>query len=306
MKLKTILKAVGLRSHANLDIDIRGISHFYEAEEKDIAVAFKETDIDNTLAQVVLTRSCLHISNKLVICSTNLEKSYMLIAKELVNNGIYCDYRLPIKYRILDTVGYGENIIIGEGSYIDVFSKVGNNVTIGKNCFIGSNVTIGSDVKIGNNVIIQDGCRIGANAAAFINNDGNRELFAGTRTTIIDDNVSIGYNSMVQRGVLRNTIISRDTNIGDIVAIGHDSVIGKSCMIMGQVGIGGNVSVGNGVVIMGQCGIRDGITIGDKCNIYGKSTVTKSVRDNQKIYGPYGRSSVNELKIQAWLARKAR
>ena len=306
MKLKNILKAVGLRSHANLDIDVQGIAHFYEAKGKDIAVVFKEKDIDNTLAQVVLTRSCLHLSDKLVICSTNLEKSYMLIAKEMVKNGIYCDYRLPVKYRILGAVGYGDNIIIGEGSHIDVFSKIGNNVSIGKNCYIGSNVTIGSDVKIGNNVIIQDGCRIGANAAAFINYYDGRELFAGTRTTIIEDNVTIGYNSMVQRGVLRNTVISCDSHIGDMTAIGHDSRIGKSCMIMGQVGIGGNVSVGDGVVIMGQCGIRDGITIGDKCKIYGKSAVTKNVYDNQNIYGPYGRSSENELKFQAWLARKAR
>ena len=306
MILKDIVTLVGLRCHENLNIEVDGIATFSEAGESDIAVAFNEKDIDNTLAQVVLVRPCLHITDKILIYSFDLERSYMQIAKELVRAGIYPDYSKPIQYTTQDAVCYGKNIVIGEGSHVGEFSCIGNNVIIGKDCYIGSNVTIGSDVTIGNNVTLQDGCRIGANAAAFINYNGHRELFPGTRAVLIEDGVTIGYNSMVQRGVLRDTIIANETHIGDMSAVGHDSRIGASCMIMGQCGIGGNVTIGNGVVIMGQCGIRDGITIGDKCSIYGKSAVTKSLKENEDIYGPYGRSYARELQLQAWLRRKAR
>ena len=306
MQLKDLISVTGLICHEGLNIEVRGIAPFYEAKEDDIAIAFKESDIDNTSAYVVLSHPCLHISDKLLVYSFNLESSYMLIAKEMVRVGIYPDYSKPIEYVIRDYIRYGENVIVGEGSYIENFSSIGSNVTIGKNCYIGSGVTIGSDVTIGNNVTIQDGCRIGANAAAFINYNGHRESFPGTRAVLIGDDVTIGYNSMVQRGVLRDTIIAKETHIGDMSAVGHDSRIGTSCMIMGQCGIGGNVTIGNGVIIMGQCGIRDGITIGDKCSIYGKSAVTKSLKENEAIYGPYGRSYARELQLQAWLRRKAR
>ena len=282
MILKDIVTLVGLRCHENLSIEVDGIATFSEARESDIAVAFNEKDIDNTLAQVVLVRPCLHITDKILLYSFDLERTYMQIAKELVRAGIYPDYSKPIQYTTQDAVCYGKNIVIGEGSHVGEFSCIGNNVTL------------------------QDGCRIGANAAAFINYNGHRELFPGTRAVLIEDGVTIGYNSMVQRGVLRDTIIANETHIGDMSAVGHDSRIGASCMIMGQCGIGGNVTIGNGVVIMGQCGIRDGITIGDKCSIYGKSAVTKSLKENEDIYGPYGRSYARELQLQAWLRRKAR
>ena len=92
MILKDIVTLVGLRCHENLNIEVDGIATFSEAGESDIAVAFNEKDIDNTLAQVVLVRPCLHITDKILIYSFDLERTYMQIAKELVRAGIYPDY----------------------------------------------------------------------------------------------------------------------------------------------------------------------------------------------------------------------
>ena len=50
MILKDIVTLVGLRCHENLNIEVDGIATFSEAGESDIAVAFNEKDIDNTLA----------------------------------------------------------------------------------------------------------------------------------------------------------------------------------------------------------------------------------------------------------------
>ena len=40
-------------------------------------------------------------------------------------------------------------------------------------------------------------------------------------------------------------------------------VIGRDCLICGQVGIAGSSRIGNRVVLAGQCGVNDNIFVGD-------------------------------------------
>ena len=71
---------------------------------------------------------------------------------------------------------------------------------------------------------------------------------------IIQDDVEIGANSCVDRGALKDTVIGEGTKIDNLVQIGHNVVIGRHCVIVGQVGIAGSTELGDFVVMGGQSG----------------------------------------------------
>ena len=48
-----------------------------------------------------------------------------------------------------------------------------------------------------------------------------------------------------------NTIIGDGCKIDNLVQIGHNSVLGKSCIMAGSSGLAGTVTLGDGVVIGG-------------------------------------------------------
>lgn len=50
----------------------------------------------------------------------------------------------------------------------------------------------------------------------------------------------------------------------NLIQIGHDTIIGKKCLIASLVGIAGCVNVEDEVSIWGQVGITSGVTIGAK------------------------------------------
>ena len=88
---------------------------------------------------------------------------------------------------------------------------------------------------------------------------------------IIQDDVEIGANSTVDRGALKDTIIGEGTKIDNLVQIGHNVVIGRHCVIVGQVGIAGSAELGDFVVMGGQSGAVGHIKIGTGAQIAGGS-----------------------------------
>ena len=128
---------------------------------------------------------------------------------------------------------------IGEGTFIQPNCFIGNHVKIGSNCIIHSNVTIYDGCIIGNNVIIQAGTILGADAFYYKKRpDGFDQLLSGGRV-IIEDNVGIGALCTIDKGVTGDTTIGEGTKIDNQVHVGHDTVIGKKCLIAAQTGIAG-------------------------------------------------------------------
>ncbi|KAH7545809.1 hypothetical protein FEM48_Zijuj01G0133200 [Ziziphus jujuba var. spinosa] len=58
----------------------------------------------------------------------------------------------------------------------------------------------------------------------------------------IGNHVEIGANTRIDRGSWRDTVIGNHSKTDNLVQIGHNVVIGKSCMLCGQVGIAGSVT----------------------------------------------------------------
>jgi UDP-3-O-[3-hydroxymyristoyl] glucosamine N-acyltransferase len=87
------------------------------------------------------------------------------------------------------------------------------------------------------------------------------------------------------------------------VHVGHDTVIGKKCLIASQTGIAGCVIIEDKVTIWGQVGTNSGITIGKGAIILGQTGVTKSVAGGKSYFGTPVSESREKLKEMAEIRR---
>ncbi|MAY53105.1 MAG: UDP-3-O-(3-hydroxymyristoyl)glucosamine N-acyltransferase [Flavobacteriaceae bacterium] len=180
---------------------------------------------------------------------------------------------------IADSAKIGKNTVIQPNVFI------GNNVTIGDGCLIHPNVTIYDNTTIGNNVTIHAGTVLGSDAFYYKNRPEKFDKLLSGGHVVIADHVDIGALCTIDKGVTAATTIGEGTKLDNQVHIGHDTVIGKRCLIASQVGIAGCVLIEDFVTIWGQVGITSGVTIGEKAIISAQSGVSKSLPGHKSYFG---------------------
>lgn len=174
---------------------------------------------------------------------------------------------------------------VGEGTRIHPSAVIGNEVKIGKNCIIFPNVVIGDRTIIGDNVIIQSGTVLGGDAFYYRKLNGNFDRLISVGNVIIEDNVEIGNNCTIDRGVTDSTVISEGSVLDNQIQIGHDTVIGKKCLIASQTGIAGCCVIEDEVTIWGQVGMASGNRVGKGAVLLGKTGVNKDLEGGKTYFG---------------------
>jgi UDP-3-O-[3-hydroxymyristoyl] glucosamine N-acyltransferase len=192
---------------------------------------------------------------------------------------------------------------VGEGTIIQPNTFVGNNVVIGKNCIIHANVAIYDNTIIGNNVIIHSGTVLGADAFYYKKRpEGYDQLISGGRV-VIHDNVGIGASCTIDKGVSGDTTIGEGTKIDNQVHIGHDTIIGKKCLIAAQTGLAGCIVIEDEVTIWGQVGMASGVTVGTKAILHAQSGVSKSLEGGKVYWGTPAQEARETMKQMANVKR---
>ena len=154
---------------------------------------------------------------------------------------------------------------------------IGKNVRIGENCVIYPGVFINHNCSIGNNVIIHPNATIGSDGFGLYKLDGLWKKIPHVGSVVIEDNVEIGSNTTIDRGMLDNTILKRNCKIDNLVHIAHNVTVGSNTAIAACTGIAGSTSIGDNCTIGGGVGINGHITICNNVNIHGMSMITKSI-----------------------------
>lgn len=180
---------------------------------------------------------------------------------------------------ISDTAKIGINTVIMPGCFI------GNYVTIGGNCVLHPNVVIYDHCVIGNNVMIHANTTIGSDAFYLKKRSTNFEPLYTCGYVLIEDDVIIGANCTIDKGVTAITKIGKGTALDNQVHIGHDVLIGEKCLLAAQVGIAGACNIGNNVTIWGQVGVSSGITIHDGATILAQSGLVENVPESKTYFG---------------------
>jgi UDP-3-O-[3-hydroxymyristoyl] glucosamine N-acyltransferase len=80
-------------------------------------------------------------------------------------------------------------------------------------------------------------------------------------------------------------VIGEGTKIDNLVHVAHNVVMGRHCMIMGQVGFAGSTRLGDYVVVASQSGIADHLKLGNQAVVGAKSGVMRDVPDGVRVLG---------------------
>lgn len=179
--------------------------------------------------------------------------------------------------------------IIESGALVQAHAKLGPNVRVGSGSVVGPSVSIGSSTRIGYNVslqncsigdfcIIHNGVCVGQDGFGhFVDEQGMLVKKPQLLYAKIGNHVELGANVCIDRGSWRDTEIGDHTKIDNLVQIGHNVVIGRCCMLCGQVGVAGSVTMGDYVVLGGNSGVTDHVSIVSKVRLAAKSCVTKNI-----------------------------
>ncbi len=177
------------------------------------------------------------------------------------------------------TIDKFEHKSISSNAYIET------NVKIGSGTKIFPNASLYDGTTIGNNCMIQTGAVLGGNGMTYIESENEYKRMVQIGKVIVEDDVVIGCNTVVLKGILEYTKIGKGSKIGNLVNVGHNSVIGNDCYISSSVIIGGATVIGNNCWIAPGVSIRDNLKIGDNCTIGVGSVVVKDIEPNSVYYG---------------------
>jgi len=214
------------------------------------------------------------------------------------------------------TAVIGKGTKIGAGSYIGPNVKIGDNSTIYANVTILDESTVGSNTTIWSGTVVRERCHIGNHCVLHPNCTIGADGF-GFRpcperglvkipqigNVILHDWVEIGANSCVDRGKFSSTIVGYGCKIDNLVQIGHNSRLGKFCIMAGNSGLAGSVTLGNGVIIGGSASIKDHTTLGDGVIIGAGSGVAADVEAGKTMLGYPAIEARDALKQWAILKR---
>ena len=173
---------------------------------------------------------------------------------------------------------------IGEGTVIQPNVFIGNHVKIGRNCIIHANVSIYDHVIIGDDVIIHSNSVLGADAYYFQRKPEGFRKMESCGTVVIGNRVEIGALCSIDRGVSGNTTIDEGTKMDNHCQVGHDTYIGRNCLIGSHAAIAGVTRIEDDVILWGRVAINKDIVIGKGAIILATSAVDKSLEGNGKVY----------------------
>ncbi len=212
------------------------------------------------------------------------------------------------------SVTLGNNCKVGANSYIGKDVVLGDNVivypnvsifdetTIGNNTTIWSGTVIRERSEIGSHCIFHCNVSIGADGFGYRPREDGRGLvkIKHIGNVVIGNGVEVGANSCIDRGKFSSTILGDGCKIDNLVQIGHNSVLGRSCIMAGNSGLAGSVTLGDGVIIGGSASIKDHTTIHSGAKVGACSGVISDVAAGQTVVG-YPACDSRE-KMKQWVA----
>ena len=178
------------------------------------------------------------------------------------------------------SVTFGSGVVIGPYSYIGKNVQIGDNTVIGSQAYLDEGVVVGHNCIIHPRAVLRWGVRVGSrcqiHSGAIIGEDGfgytqlphpeSGRLFqfknAHLGGVLLEDDVEVGANTTIDRGLVSDTVVGRGSKIDNLVQIGHNVQMGQDCIVVSQVGIGGHSTIGDRAFLLGQVGIGPGVNIG--------------------------------------------
>lgn len=303
LSLKDIAAQIGAEppSSRSADILIQDISDLESAGEGDLSLFCDKryaAALAETKASVVITTHALarHASETQCLLFAAEPRLAFARAGHLLYPAVAPNRGIDEAAKI------DPSAIIGRGSCVDAGAIIEADVWIGENCHIGyhavlaKGVVVGdgscvgahsviSNALIGARVDIGTCCTIGGPGFGFVAGPAGPLRLLQIGRVVIADDVRIGANCAIDRGATGDTVIGAGSALDNLVQIGHNVRLGRSCIVCGQAGIAGSTTLGDGVMVGGQAAISDHLVIGAGARIAGKSGVMRDVAPGTTVGG---------------------
>ena len=279
VSVKWIASLINAEVMGNENAEAKGINEIHSVEEGDIVFVdhpkYYSKCLNSAATIIIINNKTEMPEGKTLLVTEEPFEAY----SKIIN---HFNPFVPAEKLISDKAVIGKDTIVMPNAFI------GNNVSIGNNCIIHPGVSVYDNCIIGNNVVIHSGAVIGSDAFYF-NTKKDREVWykkmPGCGRVVIEDDVEIGANCTIDRGVSADTKIGQGSKLDNLVHLGHEVIVGKNCIIAAQVGIAGGTKLGNGVMLWGQVGVNKTITIGDNAVVMGQAGITASIEGNKTYWG---------------------
>jgi UDP-3-O-[3-hydroxymyristoyl] glucosamine N-acyltransferase len=272
--LKEISEIVQCAFIGNENHQITGINEIHMVENGDIVFVDHPKYYDKAMKSAATTI----IINKEVECPSG--KALILSEKPFdVFN------QLTTHFRPLQSPHKQENQFVHPSAQIYPNVFIGNNVKIGKNTRIYPGVCIMDNTIIGDDVIIGANTVIGHFAFYYKKKEDGYNRLHTCGGVEIESNVEIGALCTIDAGVTGITKIGKGTKLDDQVHVGHDTVVGESCLMASGVGIAGCVKIENNVILWGQVGCASDVVIGEGVVVYAQSGISKDLEPGKTYFG---------------------
>jgi UDP-3-O-[3-hydroxymyristoyl] glucosamine N-acyltransferase len=192
---------------------------------------------------------------------------------EKMSVGIHQAATVSSKAIISETASIGAGCVIG-------------NATIGDGTVLMPNVVVYDNVIIGSDCLIQAGAVIGTDGLGCSRDEEGRLLkFPHLGGVVIGDDVEIGANSQIARGVLSDTIIEDGCKLNGLCFLSHNCHLEENVWITGNTMLCGSVYVGKNSTIFSGVTIRDQRVLGEHVTIGMGAIVTKNVPSGETWVG---------------------
>jgi len=253
---------------------VSGINEIHRVEQGDITFVdhrkYYRKALNSSATTIIINKKMASPNGKALIFSDDPFRDFVFLIRK------FRSFK-ESDHMISPTALIGENTIIQPGAFI------GNEVRVGNNCLIHANVTIYDHCVIGDNVIIHSGAVIGADAFYFKRRQDHYDKLESCGRVVIEDNVEIGANSTIDKGVSGTTKIGKGSKLDNLVMIGHDTIVGKNCLFAAQVGVAGCVNIEDDVILWGQVGVQKDLTIGKGLWFWANPELPSHSRETQPI-----------------------
>ena len=315
--LKELAEKIGGELIGDESINISSVDDIKLASKESITFAFlpkykKEINSSKASAFIVLSKDDLNDESGIVVDNPYIS---MIQVLDFFDNRPVPIFSISEQSVIDTTVIKPKNLHVGSFSVVDHGVVLGKNVFIGNGVKINAGSIIGDNTVIHDNVVLYDKTTIGKNSVihsgSVIGCDGfgyhtvkdNHHKIPHIKSVIVGDNVEIGASCTIDRGSVKNTVISDHSKLDNQVHVAHNVTIGKGCLIAGGVFIGGSTNIEDYVTIAGKSDIGPHINIGSKSVIGARSCVIKSLKGSGMYAGNPARPLREKLKRDAIFTR---
>ncbi len=178
----------------------------------------------------------------------------------------------------------GARAVLGAGCQIGPHAVIGQGVEMGPGCRIGAGASV-SHALLGARVYVYPGARIGQEGFGFAVTPQGFVSVPQLGRVILQDDVEVGANSTVDRGASHDTVIGAGSRIDNLVQIGHNSQLGRNCVMAGQSGMAGSCTLEDGVQIGAQAGLGGHLRVGARARIGPQAGVMSDVPAATDVIG---------------------